>query len=85
MKSGELKSLILLILLLPLLFRIAAYAGKVGTMDSDASAEEASDILVDAATPWWLAPFEWLSNLKGTLGVFILTGFVIFVAWLEKP
>jgi hypothetical protein len=44
---------------------------------------ELPNIILENTLPWWLGTLVWLAGF-GTLGAFVIIGFVYFLSWAEQ-
>jgi hypothetical protein len=64
---------------LPLLVKTVFWAASAGTTPVDKQVQTGTEIIVEAATPWWVNPVVWLSGL-GTIGAIVIVVLLIFAA-----
>ena len=76
MTTKQIVGVIALILMLPMLFSLLVFSLHIGTGDAQQNVERASNLMVDAATPWWLGAVEKLAGW-GTFGAIVIIAFFL--------
>ena len=71
---------IFLIFGLPILIKIGWWGLTYNHHTIDENTKTAGNLIAEAAVPWWLNIFVWLAGL-GTVGAFLIIGFVYFLKW----
>ncbi len=85
MDGKQVGAIIALIVAIPLLFSLLSWtiknANGPGNPDN---LQEGTEIIADAAIPWWLGLFEWLAGLPGIIGAGLIIGFIFFLKWIGE-
>jgi len=84
MDGKQVGVIITLILLVPTLISLMIWTNHISKDPTNPkNIEEGVNMAVNDAIPWWLGIFEWLAGL-GTIGVFLIIGFVFFLKWIGE-
>lgn len=76
MNWNKLGEIILLIVSIPLIIGIIHYALTVSFASPEEHMNQSTELIVQAATPWWIGIVEWLSNM-GEIGALAIIGLLI--------
>ena len=74
MTSKQIIGIIVLILMLPSLFGLFIFSLNLGHQTPEQNTQQATNLLVDSVTPWWLGLVQTLANW-GTFGAIVLIAF----------
>lgn len=69
-----------IIFVLPLLVKVLIFSSHAGSPEAT---EEGAELLVEAATPWWVPIIDKLSDF-GTFGALLILGVLAFAGWINK-
>jgi len=76
MNWEKLGALILLIVSIPIIIIVIKYSFTIGSASSEESTKQATELVSQAVTPWWMGIVEWLSNM-GEIGALAIIGLLI--------
>jgi len=82
MDGKQIGAIIGLIVAIPLLLSLLSWTiQNANDPGNSENLQEGTEIIADAAIPWWLGIFEWLAGLPGIIGALLIIGFVFFLKW----
>ena len=85
MKAKEIAILaVFIIFILPLLIKMAFWSVTMNSNSPEENTEQATELITDAAIPWWLGIFEWLAGLPGIIGAGLIIGLIYFLKWIGE-
>lgn len=71
-------SLVFLIFIFPSLIDFALLSITSITNPSPDNIEKGIALIAESSIPWWIKPFEWLSEKSA----YLMIGFLIFLTWI---
>lgn len=85
MKAEEIAIIVVFIIfVLPLLIKMALWSFTMNSNSPEENIEQATELITDAAIPWWLGIFEWLTGLPGIIGAGLIFGLIYFLKWMGE-
>lgn len=78
METKQIVGIIALILMIPTLIGLLAFSFHIRTGNPEKNIEEATSLMVDSVTPWWIGLIETLSGW-GTFGAIIIIIFFLLI------
>ena len=77
-KIRQILMIVVLILMIPLFIKLIIFSANIG-QNPQADSVAAAELIVDAATPWWLGIVTFLSSL-GTFGAIVIIALFILLS-----
>ena len=77
-------TIIFIVFVLPALINLGFSFLKVLENPSQENINPSVELVAQSQIPWWIGVIEWLANIKGEIGAFLLIGFLIFLKWIGE-
>ncbi|MDK2907637.1 MAG: hypothetical protein PWQ87_95 [Candidatus Woesearchaeota archaeon] len=75
---------VFIIFVLPLLIKMAFWSFTMNSNSPEKNIEKATELITDAAIPWWLGIFEWLAGLPRIIGAGLIIVLIYFLKWIGE-